>query len=234
MGSFSVQALKKFRFFSGALFIFLVLSAVSCAHTDPAVELEEKKMQEEKIKELIAQSNEDMKQDLKLFIREEVLPKVQGLNYVPQEVQDKQNKAKKVASGRVVLGRVEWVTVSSQNIRVKARVDSGAATSSIHAVKIEEKLLDGKKYVQFETFDEENKPYVLLKEVIKSARIKSATGGMEKRYVVNMKIKIGNQDHDIKVNLTDREHMKYKFLVGRNLLIGNFVVDVSQSRLLGK
>ncbi len=219
------------KIFLPILFIFLLSS---CAQKGKISEEEIKLQQEQKLQQMIAESNEDIKKDLKLFIREEVLPKVQGLNYVPKEVREKQISAKKVASDRVVLGRVEWVTISSQNIRVKARIDSGAATSSIHATKIEEKTMDGKRYVQFETLDEDNKPYVLLKEVIKSARIKSATGGMESRYVVSMKINIGNQDHDIKVNLTNRDHMKYKFLVGRNLLIGNFVVDVSQSRLLGK
>lgn len=214
--------------------LILGMLFTSCAHKS-AVELEAEKLQEQqKLEQMLYESKEEIKSDIKSFIREEVLPKVQGLNYVPKEVQEKQNRAKTMASDRIVLGRVEWVTMSSQNIRIKARIDSGAATSSMHAVKIEEKEIDGKRYVQFETLDEDNKTYVLLKEVIKSARVKSATGGMESRYVISAQIKLGNREHEIKVNLTDREHMKYKFLVGRNLLIGNYVVDVSQSRLLGK
>jgi hypothetical protein len=175
----------------------------------------------------------ELKEDLRRTVREEILPVVEGAHPVPKEVREKQLQAKNSALEKVILGRVEWVTVESQNIRMRARIDSGAASSSIHAENVVEKVNDGKTYVQFATVDDEGKVYLLFKEVVKTIKVRSASG-LKRRYVVKMKVILGGKEHEINVNLIDREEMTYKFLVGRNLLMGRYIIDVSQSRILGK
>ncbi len=186
-----------------------------------------------RVEQMIQKLRNEIKDDLQKTVKDELLPAVQGLNYIPKEVREKQLQAKNNILDKVVIGRVEWVTVSSQSIRMRARIDSGAASSSIHAQNVTEKDVDGKTYVQFETVDEKNKTYLLFKEVVKKIKIRSASG-LESRYVVPMKVILGAKEHMINVNLINRDHMTYKFLVGRNLLMGKYIIDVSQSRLLGK
>jgi hypothetical protein len=211
-----------------------------CTHKNPNPELSPEyrsyQVQVEanaRLEQVLTQLRSELKDDLQKTVKEELLPAVQGLNYVPEDVREKQLRAKNSAFEKVVVGRVEWVTVSSQKIRMKARIDSGAASSSIHAKNLQEKEMDGKTYVQFETEDDDGKSYMLFKEVVKNTKIRSATGA-KTRYVVPLKVILGNKEHDINVNLVDRDKLTYNFLVGRDLLMGKYIIDVSQSRLLGK
>src|SRR5690606_4220591 len=114
----------------------------------------------------------------------------------------------------------------------RARVDTGAQTCSLHAESIIEKDKNGKKYVEFATLDDEGNKYVFLKEVVKETKVKSTSGKSEKRYVVRMSFSFGGKDVIANVNLNNRSSLKHNFLIGRNLLMGEYVVDVSQSRLM--
>lgn len=177
---------------------------------------------------------QNINNDVKAIIRSELLPELKGLNYVPKNLRQKQIKAKRSAVEKIVLGRIEWVTIGSKKMRLKARVDSGAQTSSLHAENIIEKTIDGKKYVQFESFDAKKNKYIFLEEVIKKSTVRNSDGNTSRRYVIKINLTIGTKEHEINVNLNNREDLKYNFLIGRNLLMGNYIVDVSQSRLLGR
>lgn len=226
--------------FHDLLLLTLLAINIHCSHSKQGLEQSSEfrsyQVQAEsnaRMEQMIQKLRNEIKNDLQKTVKEELLPAVQGLNYIPKEVREKQLQAKNNILDKVVIGRVEWVTVSSQSIRMRARIDTGAASSSIHAQNITEKDVDGKTYVQFETVDEKNKTYLLFKEVVKKIKIRSATG-LESRYVVPMKVVIGAKEHTLNINLINRDHMTYKFLVGRNLLMGKYIIDVSQSRLLGK
>lgn len=186
---------------------------------------------EEKIYAKMSELHEELKNDLRTYLRKELVPELQrsGLS---QSARKNQLKAQKAAQKKIVLGRVEWVTFVSNSMKLRARVDSGAQTSSMHAVNVVEKQIEGKDYVQFESEDFQGKNHVFLKEVVKTARVRSSNGDLSKRYVVKMKISLGARQHNINVNLNDREKLDYNFLIGRNLLMGNYIVDVSQSQLL--
>jgi hypothetical protein len=88
--------------------------------------------------------------------------------------------------------------------------------------------------VQFETFDQEGEKHAFLEKVVTSVVVRSSTGETRERYVIRKKIKLGAYSHEINVNLNDREGLQYRFLVGRNLLMGQYTVDVAQTRVLGK
>ncbi|MCB0356671.1 MAG: ATP-dependent zinc protease, partial [Bdellovibrionales bacterium] len=111
--------------------------------------------------------------------------------------------------------------------------DTGAQTNSLHAINIQEKEVDGEKFVEFQTQDFAGKTFTFIEKVVKKSIVKSTSGSSEKRYVVKMNLLLGNRQITTNVNLNDRSLLKHNFLIGRNLLIGDYIVDVSQSRLLG-
>lgn len=118
-------------------------------------------------------------------------------------------------------------------IRHKARIDSGAKTTSMHAVNIEEVSQRGELFVKFQTFDSANKVVELVRKVDTTQRVSNTAGSVTRRYVIKEKIKMGNIEREVLINLNDRTKMEYKFLIGRNVLLGRFIVDVARSHVLG-
>lgn len=134
---------------------------------------------------------------------------------------------------KVLIGRIEWVHLPDVKLKLKARIDTGAKTTSLHAVNIEEVEQRGELFVKFQTTDHEGKPMDLLRKVDTTQRVSNTGGFITKRYVIKEKIKIGDVEREVLINLNDRSKMEYKFLVGRNVLLGRFVVDVARSHVLG-
>ena len=134
---------------------------------------------------------------------------------------------------KVLIGRIEWVHLPETKIKYKARIDTGAKTTSMHAVNIEEVEQRGELFVKFQTVDQDGKTLDLLKRVNTTQKVSNTAGVISKRYVIKEKIKIGEIEREVLVNLNDRTKMDYKFLVGRNVLLGRFIVDVARSHVLG-
>lgn len=134
---------------------------------------------------------------------------------------------------KVLIGRVEWVSLPDFKIKQKARIDTGAKTTSMHAVNIEEVEQRGELFVKFQTFDSENKVVELVRKVDTTQRVSNTSGFVSRRYVIKEKIKMGNIEREVLINLNDRSKMEYKFLIGRNVLLGRFIVDVARSHVLG-
>ncbi len=134
---------------------------------------------------------------------------------------------------KVLIGRVEWVELPELKLKHKARIDSGAKTTSLHAVNIEEVEQRGELFVKFQTVDQDGKRIDLLRKVDTTQKVSNTAGVVSKRYVIKEKVKMGNIEREILINLNDRSGMDYKFLVGRNLLLGRFIVDVARSHVLG-
>jgi ribosomal protein S6--L-glutamate ligase len=145
-----------------------------------------------------------------------------------------QVKANIIANKKIVIGRIEWVNIGADNIKLKARVDTGAKTCSMHAENIREEVINGDVYVRFDTYNEQNEKITLLRPVISQQKVKNTSGESSNRYVVREKIQLGGKHYTVNVNLNDRSRLQYNFLMGRNLLIGKYIVDVSQSFILGR
>lgn len=134
---------------------------------------------------------------------------------------------------KVLIGRIEWVSLPELKLRHKARIDSGAKTTSMHAVNIEEVEQRGELFVKFQTVDADGKTIEVVRKVDTTQKVSNTSGFVTKRYVIKEKVKIGNIEREVNINLNDRSKMDYKFLVGRNLLLGRFIVDVARSHVLG-
>ncbi len=133
---------------------------------------------------------------------------------------------------RETIGRIEWVTLPSYNLRLEARVDTGARKCSLHSVNEREVRVGGENFVEFTTLDNGGKEIRLKSRVFRKIRIRSTSGESTNRYVIREKVTLGKLTREVYINLNDRSALKYKFLVGRNFLRGNFIVDVSHSHML--
>ena len=136
-----------------------------------------------------------------------------------------------------VVGSEEWISLSELNIPyLKARVDSGAKTSSIHAINIQPFQKDNETWVNFDVFPIQNdgKRKVSCKALVIDKRVvKSSSGNREHRYVVRTAIGLNDETWDVELTLTNRDSMGYRMLLGREAMIGRIIVDPSESFLAG-
>lgn len=132
-------------------------------------------------------------------------------------------KNKKIV-GAVELCDLPRLAISDLNVRV----DTGAATSSLHVDNIEEIEKDGELWITFDIHpDIHNVERVVRREarVEGQKRVKSSTATLEKRYVIVTPIIMDGEQWDIQLTLTDRSEMTYLMLLGREAMSGHFIVD---------
>lgn len=132
-------------------------------------------------------------------------------------------KNKKIV-GAVELCDLPKLAISDLNVRV----DTGAATSSLHVDNIEEIEKDGELWITFDIHpDIHNVERVVRREtrVEGQKRVKSSTATLEKRYVIVTPIIMDGEQWDIQLTLTDRSEMTYLMLLGREAMSGHFIVD---------
>ena len=132
---------------------------------------------------------------------------------------------KKILSDRFTLiGWREWIYLPSyKNFPIKAKIDTGARTSALHAGSVTEYKKDGQNWVKFE-LEYNNLKIDINTKLLKYVKIINSFGGTEIRPVVNLKIKLGDHAWDTSVTLTKRAKLTYPMLVGRNTLKKEYVI----------
>ena len=132
-----------------------------------------------------------------------------------------------------VFGEIETVRFPPHETGYEARIDTGAKTSSLHAVSIEPFLQDGEQWVRFQLVGRgELEPVEFVRPVTRTAVIRKSGGVSTERYVAAMTLQIGELVMDREFTLANRENMDFAVLIGRNVLDGVAVVDVSQAGLI--
>ena len=133
-----------------------------------------------------------------------------------------------MAKRKIIIGKKDWLDLPDLDLQgVKAKIDTGADRSSIHATRIrivEEdqgrmlhcQLLHGKKYVFREWGDKV---------------VKSSNGIAQHRYVVKLRVVIFGRTFVSSFTLANRTHMRFPILLGKTFLRQRFLVDVSRSDL---
>ena len=143
-----------------------------------------------------------------------------------------------VEEHKFIVGNQEWCKLAALSIpAIKARVDSGAKTSSMHAFNIRPFSRDGAIWVAFDVHPlQKNRKVVVSCEaqVIDRRTVRSSTGEAEKRYVIRTPLTVGGRTWDIEVTLTNRDSMGYRMLLGREAMSGRMLVDPDSSFLLGE
>ncbi len=136
------------------------------------------------------------------------------------------------AAAKEIVGWIEHVGIYPGGVRVAAKVDTGAQTSSLGCHCITPIERNGKEYVSFTVRGVSGKIETFEKRVVRIARVKQHNGESQQRYVVRLGICLGTTYRVREVTLTDRENFKYPILVGRNFLGHEFLVDPSAKFLV--
>ena len=119
---------------------------------------------------------------------------------------------------------------------IKARVDSGAATSSLHAFNIVPFQRDGELWISFEVHPFQNDRSVVVRQeapVLEQRSVRNTSGISENRYVIREELVLGEQRWPIELTLTNRDAMGYRMLLGREAMVGRVLVDPEGSHQLG-
>ena len=131
------------------------------------------------------------------------------------------------SDAKYIIGKIEKVRLVPPNVVLKARIDTGAKTTSIDAREITPFERDGKQWVRFVIMDGD-KPYLIEKKVKRTVLIKRHGTESQNRYVIKMRVIMGNISQLIEVSLNDRDAYQYPVLIGRNFLRDNCIVDVGK------
>jgi len=131
--------------------------------------------------------------------------------------------------GKVIAGWVEKISLIDPPYLLKAKLDTGAKTSSIHAENIELFKRDGKRWVRFTLVlnvdDEKTETFVLEKSRERRVKIKEHDGGYSRRPVVEIDICFNGRPYPVEFTLVDRSEFIYPVLLGRGFLAGVAVID---------
>ncbi len=140
-------------------------------------------------------------------------------------------------SGTKPLGWREWISLPDLGIaRIKAKIDTGARTSALHAFHVEAFRRGGQSWVHFamHPLQGDTDTVVECDAPVKDRRLVRDSGGHEElRYVIDTRIQVGEDRFGAEMTLTDRDTMTFRVLLGRTALRARFLIHPGQSYLSG-
>lgn len=139
------------------------------------------------------------------------------------------------AKEKKIIGWREWVSLPDLGVKkIKAKIDSGARTSSLHAFDLEFFSKKGKDYVRFEVHplqSNDRKSVKTQAEVIEYRNVKSSNGQVSRRPVIITDIDLLGELWPIEMTLSNRDEMSFRMLLGRESFRGRFLLDAGNSFL---
>ena len=139
---------------------------------------------------------------------------------------------------KTIIGWREWIHLPELlNSKIKAKIDTGARTSAIHAEDIKFIVKNKTKYVRFKILPSQGsdkKSQVVELELIEKRKVRSSVGTETIRPVVKTLLQIGEHQLEIEMTLVNRDIMGFRMLIGRQALKGPFLVDPQKSFLVSK
>lgn len=134
-----------------------------------------------------------------------------------------------------IIGTEEWCAMDNLKIpAILARIDSGAKTSSIQATDIELIKKNNENWVRFvvHPLRKNNDIGVICKAKLIGKRfIKGSFGISEERFIIKTPITIAEETFDIELSLANRENMVFRMLLGREAMIGRYLINPSEKHL---
>ncbi|TWT58720.1 hypothetical protein KOR42_21060 [Thalassoglobus neptunius] len=134
-----------------------------------------------------------------------------------------------------IIGWREWVSLPNLEIpAIKAKIDTGATTSSLHAIHIERFRRKGKDFARFQVHPwQRNSQLTVSAEapLIEYRSVRSSSGHETSRPVILTEISMFDEVWPIELTLTNRDQMGFRMLIGRRAMRGRFLVDSARSFL---
>jgi hypothetical protein len=135
------------------------------------------------------------------------------------------------------IGWREWVALPELEVRaIKAKIDTGARTSALHAYRIEPFRRAGGLWVRFELHPMQRSEATKVTceaRAVDERLVRNSGGGVERRYVIRTLLRLGEETWPIELALTNRDQMGFRMLLGRTALQGRALIEPGRSYLLG-
>ncbi|WP_166826326.1 ATP-dependent zinc protease family protein [Thalassoroseus pseudoceratinae] len=135
------------------------------------------------------------------------------------------------------IGWREWVSLPDLGVDfIKAKIDTGARTSSIHAYEIEPFERDGEQYVRFELHPVQRNTKETIRteaKLLEYRRVTSSNGHQSSRPVIVTNVRLLDQVWPIELTLANRDTMGFRMLLGRESIRDRFLIDAGRSHLGG-
>lgn len=124
-----------------------------------------------------------------------------------------------------MVGWVENARLYPGNLLIKAKIDTGAKSSSINCNCITPVERGGEKWVRFSIINAAGKIKWFERKVLRKVKIKRHFGEFQERFVVRMGLCLGTNYKETDINLVDRSGLNYQLLIGRRFLQGTHTID---------
>ncbi|MGJ8668021.1 MAG: ATP-dependent zinc protease family protein [Oceanococcus sp.] len=138
--------------------------------------------------------------------------------------------------GQRAVGWREWLSLPELGItHIKAKVDTGARTSALHAFYVEPFKRKQQDFLRFGVHpnQDENDTAIHCEAPVLEVRPVTDSGGhVEQRYVIQTTLRLGVEEWPIEMTLTDRDTMKFRMLLGRTAMRGRLFVVPGRSHLV--
>ena len=149
-----------------------------------------------------------------------------------------QEEPQKPEDRLLVVGWREWVRLPDLGLdRIKAKVDTGARTSCLHAFSIRPYEEDNRQRVEFQIHPKQRDTDTVqtcFADVLDQRIVTDSGGHKEERYVIVTTLRIGLHEWPIEMTLSPRDDMMFRMLIGRTALRNRAVVDSARSYVIGK
>lgn len=144
---------------------------------------------------------------------------------------------KKMLGKKLLIGSNEWCQLPDLHLpAIKAKVDTGAKTSALHAVNITPHIIKHKKYVSFDVLPIQANDKIVIHcraPVIDERYIMSSNGHKERRYVIETAMVMNELKWNIELTLSNRDPLRYRMLLGREALSNRVLIHPGMSCHLG-
>lgn len=146
---------------------------------------------------------------------------------------DENTKPIKLVKKYPVIGWREWICLPDLHIgKIKAKVDTGARTSALHAFALQPFVENGVDKIRFDIhpFQHDTDNVIsCVADVVDRRPVTDSGGHTEERFVIQTPITIAGQTWSIEITLTERENMLFRMLLGRSALRRRFIVNPARS-----
>jgi hypothetical protein len=133
------------------------------------------------------------------------------------------------SSAKETVGWVERVRISPGKLILKAKIDTGAKTSSLNCECKNVIKRDGEDWLRFSVMNDKGKRVWLERKVVRISKVKRHFGDVQERPVIKLGICLGNTFRETEVNVVDRSGLNYQMLIGRAFLAEHFTVDPGET-----
>jgi hypothetical protein len=132
----------------------------------------------------------------------------------------------------------EWVALPNLGIaRIKAKLDTGARTSALHALRSDRYTERGAPHVRLHVQPRQRdggRVLVVETAIIDERTVSDSSGHRERRIVIASELTLGAEHWPIELTITNRDTLRFRMLLGRSAMHGHLIIDPDRSYVLGK